>query len=134
MRDVEAEGGWTRVVRGEYLEIPGLQLTQRQAQRLWGLDEQACESILQTLIDEGFLRRTPEGRYVRTDTGRPSDRPSVAATDVSTVSELTDQRRGVTPSLFCSRRIFREHLGDCLVDHGLDLFGLRFDGSVDAQP
>jgi hypothetical protein len=72
MREVESGGGWTRLVRGEYLEIPGLQLTQRQAQRLWGLDEQACESILQTLIDEGFLRRTPEGRYVRTDTGRPS--------------------------------------------------------------
>src|SRR5688572_20900769 len=26
----------------EYLEMPGLRLTRRQAQRLWGLDEETC--------------------------------------------------------------------------------------------
>ena len=28
-----------RQVRSEYLEMPGLRLTRRQAQRLWGLDD-----------------------------------------------------------------------------------------------
>jgi hypothetical protein len=35
-----------RRIRGEYIEMPGLRLTVTQAQRLWGLDRTACETVL----------------------------------------------------------------------------------------
>jgi hypothetical protein len=54
-------------IRGEYLEMPGLTLTEPQAQRLWGLDREACKSLLQALLQTGFLRRTVRGGYVRAD-------------------------------------------------------------------
>lgn len=55
--------------RGEYLEMPGLSLTVRQAQRLWGLDSSACSQVLQGLIEAGFLKRRPDGTYVRRASG-----------------------------------------------------------------
>ena len=58
-------------VRGEYLEMPGLRLTLAQAQRLWGLDTCACESALHELIDAKFLRRAPDGTFVRFDHDTP---------------------------------------------------------------
>ena len=63
-------------VCGEYLEMPGLRLTPRQAQRLWGLDEQTCTRILDELLQNGFLRVTYDGRYARTLDG-PAARVSV---------------------------------------------------------
>ena len=33
-----------RRVQGEFLEMPGLRLTQAQARRLWGLEASACEA------------------------------------------------------------------------------------------
>ncbi|MBP1633829.1 MAG: hypothetical protein H6Q10_403 [Acidobacteria bacterium] len=55
--------------RGEYLEMPGLSLTVPQAQRLWGLDLTACRQVLQGLIEAGFLKRRPDGAYVRQTSG-----------------------------------------------------------------
>jgi hypothetical protein len=52
-------------IRGEFLEMPGLRLTARQAQRLWGLEASACEALLEALIDAGFLKRTGDGAFVR---------------------------------------------------------------------
>lgn len=52
-------------IKAEFNELPGLQLTAWQAQRLWGLDEVQCEAILAALIDAAFLRRTGSGTYVR---------------------------------------------------------------------
>jgi hypothetical protein len=49
----------------EYLEMPGLKLTEAQARRLWGLDRDTCSTILATLIRRGFLRRSRTGAYVR---------------------------------------------------------------------
>jgi hypothetical protein len=60
------EDNWLSRVRGEYLEMPGLSLTARQAQRLWGLDPETCEAVLEALVHSGFLRRTTRG-YVRAD-------------------------------------------------------------------
>ena len=54
---------------GEYLEMPGLRLTCRQAQRLWGLDEATCVELLNILLETGFLRRTRDGTYARTTDG-----------------------------------------------------------------
>lgn len=53
-----------RVV-GEYLEMPGLSLSVPQARRLSGLDARACEQLLEELVGQHFLRRTPRGLYVR---------------------------------------------------------------------
>ena len=52
-------------VKSEYLEMPGLKLTEAQARRLWGLDGNTCAIILATLIKRGFLRRAANGTYVR---------------------------------------------------------------------
>jgi hypothetical protein len=56
-------------IRMEYLEMPGLRLTGRQASRLWNLDQTSCEEILATLVRELFLSRTSDGAYLRRDTG-----------------------------------------------------------------
>lgn len=52
-------------VRGEFNEMPGLQLTEEQAARLWGVERSACRRIVETLVDEDFLRRTSSGRIAR---------------------------------------------------------------------
>ncbi len=54
-------------VRGEYFEMPGLQLTEAQARRLWGLDKTTCRQLLTRLLDARFLARTRDGRYRRAD-------------------------------------------------------------------
>lgn len=52
-------------VRGEYLEMPGLQLTRAQAARLWGLGPDLASALLTALVDADFLVRTSDGRYAR---------------------------------------------------------------------
>ncbi len=52
-------------VRSEFLEMPGLRLTPRQAARLWGLEGPMSELLLTRLVDSGFLRRTRDGAYTR---------------------------------------------------------------------
>ena len=61
---------WLRLIKAEYCEIPGLQLTKPQVQRLWGLDEVTCEALLDVLQNDKFLRRTPQNVYVRADLER----------------------------------------------------------------
>jgi hypothetical protein len=58
-----------RRVRGEFLEMPGLRLTRAQAQRLWGLDQERCAEVLQTLVDTKFLHRRGDGTYARLSDG-----------------------------------------------------------------
>ena len=62
---VRTSGECLRLIRAEYLEMPGLNLTRSQVQRLLGLDCVTCDSLLCTLVDAGFLRRTRDERYVR---------------------------------------------------------------------
>ena len=54
-------------VRGESLEMPGLQLTISQARRLWALDEETCTALLNALVEQQFLLRTADGTHVRRD-------------------------------------------------------------------
>ncbi|MBI4520082.1 MAG: hypothetical protein HY701_04555 [Gemmatimonadetes bacterium] len=61
----EGVADWLRLVRGEYLEMPGLSLTKPQVQRLWGLDKPTSEALLRELVHRGFLRLTEKGTYVR---------------------------------------------------------------------
>jgi hypothetical protein len=60
-----------RRVRGEFLEMPGLRLTEAQAQRLWGLDPTACSTVLTRLIDAKFLFRTGNGSFMRVEHAAP---------------------------------------------------------------
>ena len=52
-------------VRGEFLEMPDLQLTMDQAARLWGLEPAACRQVIDVLVGSAFLRWTPTGKIVR---------------------------------------------------------------------
>ena len=52
-------------VRSEFLGLPGLRLTSAQASRLWALDHQTSERILDGLTKAGFLVKTRQGAYVR---------------------------------------------------------------------
>ena len=61
---------WLQIIRGEYSEIPGLHLTKKQVQRLWGLDAATCDALLETLVGGRFLRRTQNGAYARADLGQ----------------------------------------------------------------
>ncbi len=58
-------------IQCEFLEMPGLRLTERQARRLWNLDSVACASILRVLVDGGFLFRTPDGSFMHVDQAKP---------------------------------------------------------------
>lgn len=52
-------------IEAEYVEMPGLTLTGRQAARLWGLDVRQVERLLSELIERGFLMRDRRGAYRR---------------------------------------------------------------------
>jgi len=52
------------IVRGEFLEMPGLRLTKKQAQRLWAIDADTCDALLGTLEASHFLRHTRDGEYM----------------------------------------------------------------------
>jgi len=52
-------------VRAEYEEMPGLNLTDKQAARLWACDPEACRAVLAELETAGFLVRTRAGAFVR---------------------------------------------------------------------
>jgi len=54
-------------VQGEFLEMPGLRLSEPQARRLWGLDAEQCRALLGALVDAKFLFRTRDGAFVRAD-------------------------------------------------------------------
>lgn len=58
-------------VKGEFLEMPGLRLTESQARRLWSLDPSLCAAVLDELVDKGFLLRTRDGAVVRVDMATP---------------------------------------------------------------
>ena len=58
-----------RRVRAEYLEMPGLHLTARQAARLWSLDQSLCDAVIAQLVNDAFLRQTPTGTFARTYVG-----------------------------------------------------------------
>jgi hypothetical protein len=58
-------------VQGEFLEMPGLRLTEQQARRLWGLDAAMCSALLGALVDAKFLFRTRDGAYMRVEHATP---------------------------------------------------------------
>jgi len=83
-----------RRICGEFLEMPGLRLTFRQAQRLWGLDADTCAQLLQSLTDEHFLCQRGDGTY-----GRMAD---------GTVQGLRMAKAGQTPTFPSPRAVARK--------------------------
>ena len=59
-----------RRVRSEFVEMPGLRLTEPQARRLWGLDQASCTMLLDQLVKVRFLERTRDGAFLRSDSAR----------------------------------------------------------------
>lgn len=53
-------------VRGEFVEMPGLELTLPQAARLWNLTLDDSRSVVDVLTTAGFLRWTASRTVVRT--------------------------------------------------------------------
>lgn len=54
-------------IRGEFLEMHGVPLTDGEIARLMGVPQPACERILGALIHEGALRLNLDGRYLAAD-------------------------------------------------------------------
>ncbi len=52
-------------IKAEFLEMPGLKLTVRQAQRLWALDPETCRALIDELTASNFLTRTRDGAIMR---------------------------------------------------------------------
>lgn len=52
-------------IRAEYIEQPGLRLTEAQASRLWRLDEGTARHVLHELTGASFLQCSEDGRYAR---------------------------------------------------------------------
>jgi hypothetical protein len=61
---------WVRLIQSEFGEMPGLHLSKRQAQRLWNLDAPSADAIFGALEASRFLKRMPNGIYIRGDVGR----------------------------------------------------------------
>jgi hypothetical protein len=52
-------------VRAEFQEVPGMRLTVAQAQRLWGLDRETCEAVLDRLTQTRVLSLGADGRIFK---------------------------------------------------------------------
>ena len=79
-----ATDGLLRRIRGEFLEMPGLRLTEVQAARLWAMDLPQCSTMLRVLLETNFLFRTPDGAFMRIEHGSPLK------------ASLPLQRKGIT--------------------------------------
>ena len=62
-------------LRAEYLEMPGMRLTLKQAQRLCGVERTLCKAVFDALVADKFLCVKSDGAYARLtegDIARPS--------------------------------------------------------------
>ena len=50
-------------IRCEFVEMRGFSPTVDQAARLFQVSREECVRVLKRLVEEGFLRQTPDGRY-----------------------------------------------------------------------
>jgi hypothetical protein len=58
-------GDALRRARAEFTEMPGLQLTEAQAARLWCFDAALCSRVLEQLVEARFLVRTRNASFVK---------------------------------------------------------------------
>jgi hypothetical protein len=62
---VKSERTFVDRVRSEYAEMPGMRLTAAELQRLCGVERLICRTILDVLMDAGYLKRHDDGTYSR---------------------------------------------------------------------
>jgi DNA-binding IclR family transcriptional regulator len=79
-------------LRGEYLEMPGMNLTIEQVQRLCGIEPTMCERVLEALVEASFLRLSSDGTYARVTDGSLS-LPRPAGTALKSVPFAAKSRR-----------------------------------------
>jgi hypothetical protein len=58
-------------IQGEFLEMPGLRLTEPQARRLWNLDAISCSTVVSVLLEGGFLFKTGDGSFMHVEKAKP---------------------------------------------------------------
>jgi hypothetical protein len=54
-----------RRAKSDFIEMPGMQLTMKQAMRLWMFDPDLCEAVLRSLVDSHFLVQTRNAIFLR---------------------------------------------------------------------
>ena len=54
-----------RRAQAEFLEMPGMQLTEAQAARLWCFDSALCSAVLAALVESRFLVKTRNASFAR---------------------------------------------------------------------
>ena len=64
-RSGETAAELTSRIEAEYVEMPGLNVTLKQAQRLWTADRQTCQAVFDALVARGVLRMTTKGQFIR---------------------------------------------------------------------
>ena len=64
MIDEKVISVWMRRIESEFFEMPGLHLTKVQARRLWSLDSQLCDTLLDALVSTHVLEKTTGDAYV----------------------------------------------------------------------
>ena len=75
-------------VYSEYTNTPGLRLTSKRAQTLWGLDESTCMYVLSLLVDAKFLCRFGD------DYGRATSDPALVTVARSRVAGVSGPATG----------------------------------------
>ena len=53
--------------KSDFIEMPGMQLTVKQAMRLWSFDPDLCDAVLRSLVDSHFLIRTKHAIFLRAE-------------------------------------------------------------------
>ena len=61
---------WLPLVKAEFNEMPGMHLTKPQIQRLFGLNQETCDAVVNALEQAEFLRCTENHAFVRADLER----------------------------------------------------------------
>jgi hypothetical protein len=72
MDDQPVLSEWLTRIEAEFREMPGLQLTEPQMRRFWGLDAATCAVIIAALVGSGILCETPKHTYALSATSKIS--------------------------------------------------------------
>ena len=64
-------------IKSEFNESPGMCLTLRQGARLWGIAPDVCATVVDRLVREDFLRWTPNGEVIRSESDSYRPRPGI---------------------------------------------------------
>jgi hypothetical protein len=65
LTDLMQQDDLLRLIRAEYEEFPGLQLSESELEDLFEMNPETAMTLISVLVADGFLRRTADGGYVR---------------------------------------------------------------------